>query len=131
MKLSYGGLNQLLKESIIEVRFKRRHPKLGFNDYRRMLCTNNDKILKSLPGRLCLHYINPKGQRLPYNPQSYNLCVAWDIFFCDYRQLTLDDYDIVTVIPTRSSDEINLFWLYFNEQLLHMKTDEKIRFLNG
>jgi len=131
MKLSYGGLNQLLRESIVEVRFHRRHPKLGFAEWRRILCTNNDKILKSLPGRLSLHYINPKGQRLPYNPQTYNLCVAHDIFMQQYRQITLDAYDIVTVIPTRTPDEINKWWIYYNEQLLRMPAEEKVRFMNG
>ena len=130
MKLSYAGLNQLLKESIVEVRFHRRHPKMGFNDYRRMLCTNNDKILKSLPGRMSLHYINPKGQRLPYNPQTYNLCVAWDVFFQNYRQITLDSYDIVTVIPTRTPEEVNKWWLYFNSELLRMSPEDKIGFMN-
>jgi hypothetical protein len=131
MQLSQSGLRQLLVNAIIEVRFKRRHLKEGAGPWRRMLCTNNIRVLKSLPGRMSLLYKNPKGHHLPYSPQVYNLVVAWDILQIDYRQISLDDYDIVTIIPTRNQQELDKWWVYFNEQLLHMSPEDKLKFMQN
>lgn len=130
MRLSQAGVAQLLQNSVLEVRFKRRHPKVGWSPFRRMLCTNASKVLNSLPGRLSLHYLNPKGPGLRFNPRSYNLAVAWDIFWQDYRLISLDQFDIVTVIPVNTPEDLTKWWVFFNEILKQMNAQDKISFMN-
>jgi hypothetical protein len=127
MQLSWSGLRLLLETNIIEVRFKRRIPRPS-SDWRRMLCTRCPLVLHSLPGRLSLKYVNPNGRGLNIDPKAYNLMPTWDLFWQSYRFISLDLYDIITVIPTRNEDELTKWWVYFNEEIYKMPSSEKDAF---
>lgn len=130
MQLTYTGLQQLLANAVIEVRFKRRHEKPGAAPWRRMLCTNSPKILKSLPGRVSLFYKDPKGVGLRFIPQQKNLMPTWDIFWQDFRLISLDAYDIVSVIPANTEEDLIKWWAYFNVVLLELSPQDKQAFMN-
>lgn len=123
MKLSLSGLSALLKSNAAEVRFRRRRQ--GPGPFRRMLCTNDLKLLMSIPGKLALNYRRPTGLP-PYNPTAYNLLCVWDIFMQDFRMIPVDAVDVISVIPTTPPDA---FWNYFNEKLATMSAVEKMSFM--
>jgi len=84
MRLGRTALAILLQTNVAELRFHRRIEKQGFQDYRRMLCTNDKTLLLSTPGKEILNYTTPTGS-LKYDPAAKNLIVAWDIFLQAYR----------------------------------------------
>ena len=126
MRLSRTGLALLLAKNAVELRFKRRIYKLGFNDYRRMLCTKDFLLLQSVGGKNILNYKPPTGT-LKYDPAQKNLIVAWDIFMQNWRMINCNDVDVVAVVPTTPPD---MWWKYFNEKILPMATNQKAVFMN-
>ena len=127
MRLGRTALFTLLATNAAELRFRRRIEKPGFNDYRRMLCTGDKRLLLSAPGKRILNFVSPYGQ-LKYDPAAKNLVVTWDIFMQNWRMINCNDVDIIAVIKT-SPDPAD-FWKYFYERLAHMSADQKARFMN-
>jgi hypothetical protein len=127
MRLGRTALQILLQTNVAELRFRRRIEKEGFKDYRRMLCTNDQRLLKSVQGKEILHFEPSRGQ-LKYNPAAKNLVVAWDIFIQNYRMINCNDVDLIAVIKS-SPDPIE-FWKYFNERLMTMSAIQKAQFMN-
>jgi hypothetical protein len=125
MKLSLGGLSSLLKSNAAELRFRRRRP--GPGPFRRMLATNDLKLLQSIPGKLALNYRRPTGHP-PYNPTQYNLLCVWDIFMQDFRMVPVDAVDVISVLPTTPPEQ---FWQYFNDKLSRMSATEKMSFMQN
>lgn len=124
MKIALPTLKALLQTNVLEIKFTRRRPKPGAPPTRRMLCTNSDMILKTVPGREALHFRNtykpPK-----YNPVTKNLILAWDIFKQDYRMINCDNVALISQIPANEE-----FWQYFNTTLRLMSADQKSTFFN-
>lgn len=127
MRLGRIGLLALLQTNVAELRFLRRIDKPGFKDYRRMLCTNDRKLLLSVPGKEVLNFVPPHGH-LKYDPASKNLVVAWDIFMQNFRMINCNDVEVIAVI--KSSPDPQPFWKYFYERLVDMSADQKARFMN-
>ena len=127
MRLGRMALYMLLQTNAAELRFHRRIEKSGFKDYRRMLCTNDKKLLLSVPGKRVLNYSVPTGT-LKYDPASKNLVVAWDIFMQNYRMINCDDVEVIAVIKT--SPDPTPFWKYFYERLVDMSAAQKAQFMN-
>ena len=127
MRLGRMALAILLQTNAAELRFRRRIEKPGFKDYRRMLCTNDKKLLLSVPGKQVLHFTPPTGS-LKYDPASKNLVVAWDIFMQNYRMVNCNDVEVVAVINT--SPDPAPFWKYFYERLVDMSSTQKTQFMN-
>lgn len=127
MRLGRTALWMLLQTNVAELRFHRRIPKSGFNDYRRMLCTNDPKLLLSTPGKTILHFV-PSVGHLKYDPSSKNLVVAWDIFMQNYRMINCNDVEVISVIKTTPDPQP--FWTYFYEHLATMSAAHKARFMN-
>lgn len=127
MRLGRMALAILLQTNAAELRFRRRIEKPGFNDYRRMLCTNDKKILLSVPGKRVLNYVPPNGS-LKYDPSSKNLVVVWDIFLQNFRMINCNDVEVIAVIKT--SPDSAPFWKYFYERLVDMSAGQKARFMN-
>ena len=126
MKLSQGGLLTLLQSNVIELRFQRRRPKLGWNTYRRMLCTNDFQILNSVPGKIALHF-KPPTHPPPYPWRVKNLVCSWDLFWAEWRMISCETADVITVISTKPPEQ---FWGYFNIYLQNMNAQQKIEFMN-
>lgn len=127
MRLGRTALAILLQTNVTELRFRRRIDKPGFIDYRRMLCTNDKKLLLSAPGKQILNYTVPTGA-LKYDPASKNLISVWDIFLQNYRMINCNDVEVIAVI--KSSPDPMPFWKYFNERLVHMSAAQKAQFMN-
>lgn len=127
MRLGRTALAILLQTNVAELRFHRRINKPGFKDYRRMLCTNDKRLLLSTPGKEILNYTVPNGS-LRYDPAAKNLIPVWDIFIQNYRMVNCDDVDVIAVI--KSSPDPMPFWKYFNERLVHMSAQQKALFIN-
>lgn len=128
MRLGIGALTLLLQTNVVELRFRRRIDKPGYNDYRRMLCTNDRGLLTSQLGRNILNYDPPSGQGLKYNPAAKNLIPAWDIFLQNYRMVNCNDVEVVSVLKT--SPDSTEFWKYFNEKIIPMSANQKLNFIN-
>ena len=127
MRLGRTSLSILLQKNAAELRFLRRIEKPGFNDYRRMLCTNDIGLLRSDLGKRILRYFVP-NKSLKYNPASKNLIVAWDIFLQNYRMINCNDVEVIAVINT--TPDPKPFWDYFYERLIHMSAAQKAKFMN-
>ena len=129
MKLSRDGLSVLLLTSVVEVRFKRRKSKAGWNDTRRMLCSNNTALLNSMPGQIALHFKKPTHPP-PFNAKQHNLVTTWDILWQDYRNISTETHDVVAVMPTQTKEQVEAFWVYFADTLQRTSMAEKIAFMN-
>ena len=129
MKMSLGGLQQVLSDSVVEVRFARRRFKAGYADTRRMLCTNNRDLLNSIAGKVALRYRPPTGS-LPYNASAKGLVTTWDILWCAFRNISTETHDVLAIMPVRNEEEINKFWEYFNEVLAQMSPEARAIFGN-
>ena len=129
MRIGIGALTLLLQNSVVEVRFRRRIEKAGYQDYRRMLCTNDRLLLNSQLGRNILNYNPPRDGGLKYNPAAKNLIPVWDVFMQNFRAINCNDVDVVAVIKT--SPDATEFWKYFNENLIPMSSDQKAAFMNN
>ena len=124
MKTTLPNLKNLLSQNVCEIVFARRRPKPDKPPVRRMLCTLDDNILNSTNGRLSLNY-KPPGGAMPYNPETKNLLLVWDIFMQDWRMVNMDACDLVNTIPE------NEFWNYFNTTLLQMTPQQKMTYMDS
>jgi hypothetical protein len=127
MRLGRTALWTLLQTNAAELRFRRRLEKSGFGAYRRMLCTNDKRLLQSAPGKQILNFAQPTGS-LKYNPAAKNLVVAWDIFLQNFRMINCDDVEVIAVIKT--SPDPSDFWKYFQENLRYMSAGHKANFMD-
>lgn len=129
MKVTRPFLESALRSNVVELRFRRRNAKPGWKSYRRMLCTNAINILNSAPGRIALHF-KPPSQPPPFVPASYNLVTTWDLFWQEYRNISCEAVDAITVMPVSTKEDIDKFWNYFNLYLESMAPGQKVTFMN-
>ena len=129
MKVSNEGLKQLLKENLLEIRFVRRHQKAGQNVTRRILCTNSKALLDNIGGKVALRFDPPTGPP-KYNPGQHNLVFAWDIMMSQYRAISMEAHDIVAIMPLKTKEDMDKFWVYFTQFLAKLKPQERLGFGN-
>ena len=127
MQLGRAALELLLLTHMVELRFKRRILKPGYNRYRRMLCTKDLTLLRSTLGKNILNYREPQSN-LRYNPAAKNLIVCWETFLQNWRMINCDDVEVIAIIKT--SPDPTPFWKYFNERLVPMSAQQKASFNN-
>lgn len=125
MIVQRSTLDSLLLNNVCDIRFPRRSVTPGQAPTRRMLCTKSQSLLNSVNGRISLNYFAPKGP-----PHSYlapdNLVVAWDILMQDYRNINMNQCDLISEIPANEE-----FWIYFNESIYPMSAQQKFNFMNS
>lgn len=124
MRVQRAALNGILLTNVCEVRFVRRTPKPGFPPTRRMLCTKAHSLLTSTNGRITLNYRPPSKPPI-INEAAENVVVVWDILMQDYRNISMDQCELIQQIP--ANDE---FWTYFNENIYPMSAEQKFSFMN-
>jgi len=129
MKVSREGLKQLLSENVIELRFVRRHQKAGMAATRRMLCTNSQTLLNNIAGKIALRF-DPPTSVAAYNPNNYNLVFAWDILHCDYRAVSMESHDIISVMPLKTKEDMDKFWMFFTNYLAKLSPIDRVKFGN-
>lgn len=129
MRVTRSGLYTMLNSNVVELRFNRRDIKPGWKTYRRMLATTSRQLLNGAPGLLALHFEPPKGPP-PFNRASKNLVCAWDLFWQEYRLISCEAVDVVTLFPVVTVEDQNKFWNYFNQYLISMSPQNKISFMN-
>ena len=120
--INLQSLQSLLQNNVCEIIFEKRRPKPGDSSQRRMLCTLDENILKSVDGRLTLNYKPPSGPP-KYNPGSKNLLPVWDIMMQGWRMVNMDNCEVVETIPEGN------FFDYFNENIYPMSADEKRKYM--
>lgn len=125
MRVARPTLQSLLANNVLEIKFSRRRVKPGAPLTRRMLCTNSQNILLTENGFKTLNY-QPATQPKQFNSELHNIVTAWDIMVQDYRSISADDVELITVIP--ADDD---FWTYFNENILPMTAEQKQTFINS
>jgi len=124
MRVSRIQLEDLLKENVCEIRFVRRHPpRDGRPMTRRMICTKSYSLLNSVDGRVKLNYRPPRHQSTA-NPVVQNLVIVWDILMQDYRNVPMEQCEVLEQIP------VNKFWKYFNDKLYPMSPGDKVNLMN-
>lgn len=126
MNLSLGGLQQLLQNGVVELRFTRRHPVKNRPATRRMVASLSSSILDSDLGRNVLNF-KPTSGRIPYNPTSYNLLIVFDIFMQDWRAIPVNQTEVIKVLPSSTLEE---FSDYFFETLAKMTSAQKAAFMD-
>ena len=124
MRISRTALNGILLSNVCEVRFARRIIKPGVPGTRRMLCTKSHSLLTSTNGKITLNYRAPTRSPI-INEAQENVVVVWDILLQDYRNLSMDQCDLLQQIPANEE-----FWTYFNENIYPMSAEQKFNFMN-
>lgn len=130
MRIGASGLAGLLAQNVVEIKFRRRRFKPAWPVIRRMLCTNDLKLLNSMPGHIALNFQRPTHPP-PYPATQKNLVCAWDIMWQAYRMINCDDVNVITVIPTNSPEDTQKFWDYFTNYLYPMGPDQKEAFMKA
>lgn len=125
MIVQRATLNNILLNNVCEIRFVRRIPKPGFPPTRRMLCTKSYDLLNSTNGRITLNF-RPPTNPVQVNEALENVVVVWDILMQDYRNVSMDQCDLINEYP--ANDE---FWEYFNNNIYPMSPQQKIQFMNS
>ena len=124
MIVQRATLDSILKNNVCEVRFVRRRPKPGSSPTRRILCTKSYSLLTSTNGRVTLNY-RPPTNPPQINEAAENLITVWDIIMQDYRNINMDQCDLIQQIPANEE-----FWTYFNDSVYPMSGEQKLNFLN-
>tara|TARA_R110000824_G_scaffold78371_3_gene197878 strand:+ start:477 stop:854 length:378 start_codon:yes stop_codon:yes gene_type:complete len=125
MRILKAALDTLLLNNVCEIRFPRRIVKPGQAPTRRMLCTKSLTLLDSTNGRISLNYFPPKGPPKWYLGPD-NLAVSWDIMMQDYRNVNMNECELIQQIPANDD-----FWVYFNENIYPMSAAQKFNFMNS
>ncbi len=124
MRLSQGGLIELLNSNAVELKFNRRRPLVN-STQRRMLCTNDTNLLMSPQGKIALNWHQAPGS-LKFDPSKKGLVMTWDIFMQGYRLIPSESVDVISVIKTTPPED---FWNYFNNVLSKMSASDKQQFM--
>lgn len=124
--VSQSSLISVLGNSVVELKFNRRRPKVGVPPHRRMLCTLDYNILNSENGLKILNYKQPAGS-VNYNFTDKGLVSVWDILKQDWRMVNIESCRIISTIPTSPAD---IFWEYFYNNIQQMSAGQKAAFIN-
>ena len=125
MIVQRATLDNILLSNVCELRFVRKVPLAGASPTRRMLCTKSHSLLNSSNGRITLNYRPPRGP-VKVNEAADNLIVVWDILMQDYRNVNMNQCDLVQQFP---ADEE--FWTYFNDNIYPMSGEQKLTYMNS
>lgn len=124
MRIQRATLDGILLNNVCEVRFVRRLQKPGYPPTRRILCTKSHSLLTSSNGRITLNYRPPVKPPM-INEAAENLITVWDILMQDYRNINMDQCELIQQIPANEE-----FWTYFNDNIYPMSAEQKLSFMN-
>jgi len=127
MKTSLQALKTILETNVAEIRFTRRRLKAGRLAQRHMICSNDKKFLNKPEGRITLNF-RPVASNKPvpyFNRTAKNVLNVWDIIMQDYRNISMDNCDLIQIIPS------NKFWEFFEKNLAILSPREKMRYMDS
>jgi len=115
-QIQRAELSTLLDHHVCEIVFVRRRPERAPTrpEVRRMICTTSQFLLNSDNGIKSLNFHLPKTARR-LDEVKHNICVVWDIFMQDYRNVSMDTCYLRQIIP-----DDDTFWKYYNDALYTM-----------
>ena len=119
------ALDNILLSNVCDIRFERKIQTPGKPPTRRMWCTKNYDLLNSTNGRVTLNYRPPTHPK-KINEAASNILVVWDILMQDYRTVSFEQCELLKEVP---ADE--KFWVFFNEHIYPMSSDQKLQFMNS
>ncbi len=130
---SLSELYGLLNTNVIEAKFVRRKPKPGNAATRRAFITNNTVLLNSPRGKVTLRYTGIKdgASGLGFNVVAKNLVLAWDLLWQEYRLFGAEGSQVITAIPVTTDAEIESFWKYFDDNIMSLSPEDKLKFMNS
>lgn len=119
-------LKRILTRNACELFIFRRRPERapGRPYFRSMLCSNSMELLRSENGIRNLNFRSPRGPK-KVDERKHNLCVVWDIFMQDYRNVAMEDCYMIQTIP-----DDDTFWKYYNDVLSQMSGEQKMRYMD-
>lgn len=141
--ISRSELGALLQNNVCEVVFVRRRPERAPVPprmyVRRMLCTNSTSLLTSYNAKVSLNFRLPRtGRRV--DEVKHDLVCAWDIFMCDYRNISISTLESPftgkgpskqTCYLRQTIPADDTFWKYYNDALLNMTPAQKLNFMDS
>lgn len=130
MKTDIASLRALLDYNVVELKYVRRRPRAGSPPTRRMLCTNSQEFLMSMLGASVFHY-TPPTRPPKYNAAAHTLVVTYDLFKQDFRSISAESVDVITLLPVDTEENTQQFWKYFKDNIEPMTVEEKMRFMNS
>lgn len=119
--MTQSFLDNRLKQSVLIITFLKRSSKPQ-GEFRRMICTKNDKVLSNVDGRMILGFRPPHGS-IDFDIKAKNLCVVWDILKRDYRLVPAESVTIVQSIPPAK------WWKFYDESIKTMSQANKEKFM--
>lgn len=126
-RIKRSEFKRLMNSNVCEIFFLRRRPERspGRPLFRQMICTNSREILRSENGIRSLNFKPPTGPP-QINESKHNIVVSWDIIMQDYRNVSMENCYLIQTIPADDR-----FWQYYNDVLLKMSGNEKLRYMDG
>lgn len=112
----YNTILQVFHNHVVELRFVRRTPVYNGTS-RRMLCTANWKFLSSVATRKVFGWSNPKSRRGTSWYKVRKLIIVWDLLINNFRIISLDDWNILGVLPLKDLNEQAKFLVFYNEYI--------------
>lgn len=143
-KIGKAELDALLLNNVCEIVFVRRRPERAPDrpEIRRMLCTKSIPLLNSQNGKISLNFRFPKtGRRM--DERRHDICVVWDIFMQDYRNVSLSTPESPSVSVEKGTPSYptcylrqtipadDTFWKYYNDALFKMSAEQKMQFMDS
>ena len=126
----YTTLTSFLHNHIVELRFTRRHPKTGFKDSRRMVCTANWKFLSSVFTRWVFNWNTPKTRRGVSWYKQRNLIIVWDLMVNNFRIIPVTDIRFVSAYKCNSLMEKGRFILFYRRNIRKLTPTQEHKYFN-
>jgi hypothetical protein len=128
MGLTVGNLRKICQQSVVELKFIRRIPKIGMPPFRRMLCTLNVPLLNGDIGKNILNFIRPTNNP-PYNAEEKGLVVVWDILMQNWRAIPAASCEIAVVYKLSTKADQAKFFKFFDTVIGKMNEAQKRSFM--
>ena len=127
----YNTLMSFMHNHVVELRFTRRHNKMGYKDTRRMVCTTNWKFLSSVFTRRIFNWNTPKSRRGVSWYKQRNLIIVWDLMVENFRIIPVTDIRFVSAYKCTSLIEKGRFILFYRRNIRTLTPTQEKKYFNA
>lgn len=127
----YNTLVNFMNNHVVELRFTRKHTKLGFKDTRRMVCTSNWKFLSSVFTRMLFNWNTPKTRRGQSWYKQRNLIIVWDLMVSNFRIIPVTDIRFISAYKCTSLMEKGRFILFYRKNIRKLTPMQEKKYFNA